>query len=62
MIFIVQRQNIDYEIGSYPNFSHKNKTSGVNIVISSWKKDNLSLVGDQIIDMISVLGGKSSIV
>tara|TARA_B100001123_G_C15224825_1_gene992743 strand:+ start:83 stop:829 length:747 start_codon:yes stop_codon:yes gene_type:complete len=59
---LIQRQNIDYEIGSYPNFSHKNKTSGVNIVISSWKKDNLSLVGDQIIDMISVLGGKSSIV
>ena len=38
------------------------KTGGVNIVVSSWYLDNLDEVVEEIQKMISLLGGKSSIV
>lgn len=58
----IQEKFIDSEIGSYPYFNFKKKKGGVNIVISSWKKDDLSKVKEEIINMISLLGGKSYIV
>ena len=58
----IQKKYKFYEIGSYPYYNFKKKRGGVNIVISSWKKDDLSLVNDEILKMISLLGGKSFIV
>ena len=58
----IQKENSYCEIGSYPYFDHKSKTSGVNLVISSWEKDDLSFVKEKIIEMISLLGGKNFIV
>ena len=58
----IQKENSYCEIGSYPYFDHKSKTSCVNLVISSWEKDDLSFVKEKIIEMISLLGGKNFIV
>ena len=49
-------------IGSYPFFNFKKKIGGVNIVVSSWEVEDLSLIIKEISRMISLLGGKSSIV
>ena len=58
----IQKKYTDCEIGSYPYFNFVNKRGGVNIVISSWNRDDLSLVNNEIMKMISLLGGKSFIV
>ena len=49
-------------IGSYPFFNYITKEGGVNIVISSWTIENLDDITKEIQNMISLLGGKSSIV
>ena len=58
----IQNQNPDCSIGSYPYFNYTSKIGGVNIVVSSWKLEDLSSVVLNITDMVSLLGGKSSIV
>ena len=58
----IQNENKDCSIGSYPYFNYISKTGGVNIVVSSWKLDDLNPVVKKITSMISLLGGKSSIV
>ena len=58
----IQKKYTDYEIGSYPYFNFAKKRGGVNIVISSWKRNDLSLIKNEITNMISLLGGKSFIV
>ena len=57
-----QIKNPDCSIGSYPYFNNINKSGGVNIVISSWDLDDLMPITLEIQKMISLLGGKSSIV
>ena len=59
---IIQRNYADCDIGSYPYFNFSKKKGGVNIVVSSWKREELSLVNNEIMSMISLLGGKSFIV
>ena len=54
---VIQNKYTDCSIGSYPYFNYVEKTGGVNIVISSWKLNNLDDVGDEVIKMISLLGG-----
>jgi molybdenum cofactor synthesis domain-containing protein len=49
-------------IGSYPYFNYVSKKGGVNIVVSSWTLDSLDEVVKKIQEMISLLGGKNSIV
>ena len=58
----IQYNNTDCSIGSYPYFNYIEKNSGVNIVISSWERENLTDIINEIINMISLLGGESSIV
>ena len=58
----IQKKNSDCSIGSYPYFNFINKSGGVNIVVSSWERDDLSTIKDEIINMISLLDGKSSLV
>ena len=58
----IQDQNPECSIGSYPSYSYTAKSGGVNIVISSWSLDNLDSITNDIINMISLLDGKSSIV
>ena len=58
----IQNNNLDCSIGSYPYFNYISKTGGVNIVISSWTLDHLDNIVKEIQDLISLLGGKSSIV
>lgn len=55
---LVQENYPDCSIGSYPYFNYIEKTGGVNIVISSWKLDNLDDVVKEIKDLILLLGGK----
>ena len=57
----IQNNYKDCSIGSYPYFNYIKKTTGVNIVVSSWTRKNLKDIIDEIINMISLLGGKSSI-
>ena len=59
---IIQKKHTDCQIGSYPYFNSIKKRGGVNIVISSWDRDDLSVIRDEITNMISLLGGKSFIV
>ncbi len=59
---IIQNKFPNCSIGSYPFFNYISKTGGVNIVVSSWYLDNLDEVVKEIQKMISLLGGKSSIV
>ena len=61
-LFEIQKNNSDCSIGSYPYFNYIKKTSGVNIVVSSWDRENLTDISNEIINMISLLGGKSSVV
>ena len=49
-------------IGSYPYFNLAAKTGGVNIVVSSWDMTSVQPVVDDIVNMIKLNGGKSSIV
>ena len=58
----IQNRNKDCSIGSYPYFNYISKTGGVNIVISSWELEDLDPLVSEIIKMVSLLGGKSSIV
>ena len=58
----IQNNFNECSIGSYPYFNYNSKSGGVNIVISSWALDNLEDVVIEITKMISLLGGKSSIV
>ncbi len=58
----IQKKFADCEIGSYPYFNFIKKRGGVNIVVSSWKRNDLSLINNEIIKMITLLGGKSFIV
>ena len=58
----IQKENINCSIGSYPYFNYISKTGGVNIVVSSWELNDLNPIVKKIIKMVSLLGGKSSIV
>ena len=58
----IQDKYKDSSIGSYPYFNLAAKTGGVNIVISSWHMNSIQPVVDDIINMIKLNGGKSSIV
>ena len=58
----IQKKFNDCEIGSYPYFDMLKKSNRVNIVVSSWNKQDLSPVTKKIVKMISLLGGKSFIV
>jgi len=58
----IQDKYKDSSIGSYPYFNLAAKTGGVNIVISSWHMNSIQPVVDDIIKMIKLNGGKSSIV
>ena len=62
--YIEKIQNKFYrlEIGSYPYFNLVSKTGGVNIVVSSWNMTSIQPVVDDIVNMIKLKGGKSSIV
>ena len=58
----IQKKNPNCSIGSYPYFNYISNTGGVNIVISSWDLVDLDPIVKEIIKMVSLLGGKSSIV
>ena len=58
----IQENNPECSIGSYPYFNFNKKSGGVNIVVSSWTLVKLDHITNEIKDMISLLGGKSSIV
>ena len=58
----IQDKYKDSSIGSYPYFNLAAKTGGVNIVVSSWNMTSIEPVVDDIINMIKLNGGKSSIV
>lgn len=58
----IQKKYNDCEIGSYPYFNFTKKKGGVNIIVSSWKRDDLSMINDEINNMILLLGGKNSVV
>ena len=58
----IQNKYKDSSIGSYPYFNIAKKTGGVNIVVSSWNMSSIQPIVDEIISMIKLNGGKSSIV
>ena len=58
----IQDKNLDCSIGSYPYFNFVQKRGGVNIVVSSWEREDLKNINAQIAKMISILGGKCFIV
>jgi len=58
----IQNKYKDSSIGSYPYFNLVAKTGGVNIVVSSWNMTSIQPVVDDIVNMIKLNGGKSSIV
>ncbi len=58
----IQNKYKNSSIGSYPYFNLVAKTGGVNIVVSSWEMTSVQPVVDDIINMIKLNGGKSSIV
>ena len=58
----IQKKYKDSSIGSYPYFNFVSKIGGVNIVISSWNMNSLKPIEKDIIEMIKLNGGKSSIV
>ena len=58
----IQYKYKESSIGSYPYFNLAAKTGGVNIVVSSWNMTSVQPVVDDIVDMIKLNGGKSSIV
>ncbi len=58
----IQNKYKESSIGSYPYFNLAAKTGGVNIVVSSWNMSTLEPIVDDIVNMIKLNGGKSSIV
>ena len=58
----IQNNFMECSIGSYPYFNYVSKKGGVNIVVSSWTLDSLDEIVKQIQEMISLLGGRNSIV
>ena len=58
----IQEKYTEASIGSYPYFNLVAKTGGVNIVVSSWNMTSVQPIVDDIINMIKLNGGKSSIV
>ena len=58
----IQNKYKESSIGSYPYFNLTAKTGGVNIVVSSWNMKSVQPIVDDIVDMIKLNGGKSSIV
>jgi len=58
----IQKKYPECSIGSYPYFNYFAKSGGVNIVISSWTMEKLDVISNEIKCMISLLGGKSSLV
>ena len=58
----IQNKYKDSSIGSYPYFNLAAKTGGVNIVVSSWNMTSVKPIVDDIVNMIKLNGGKSSIV
>ena len=58
----IQNNYTNASIGSYPYFNLAAKTGGVNIVVSSWDMKSIQPIVDDIIKMIELNGGKSSIV
>ena len=58
----IQNKYKDSSIGSYPYFNLTAKTGGVNIVVSSWNMKSVQPIVDDIVDMIKLNGGKTSIV
>jgi len=59
---VIQKNNQECTIGSYPYFNYSSKVGGVNIVISSWTLESLDPIYEEIKSMITLLGGKYSIV
>ena len=57
----IQEKNPECSIGSYPYFNFVKKSGGINIVVSSWRLKKLDHITNEIKEMISLLGGKSSI-
>ena len=58
----IQNNYSGASIGSYPYFNLIAKTGGVNIVVSSWDMKSIQPIVDDIVNMIKLNGGKSSIV
>ncbi len=58
----LQKEFSECSIGSYPYFGFKNKTAGLNIVVSSWTMDSLEIIKTKIVNEIKNIGGKSNIV
>ncbi len=58
----IQQKYKEVSIGSYPYFNLAAKTGGVNIVVSSWNMSSVQPIVDDIVAMIKLNGGKSSIV
>ena len=58
----IQDKYKDSSIGSYPYFNLAANTGGVNIVVSSWNMTSVQPIVDEIVNMIKLNGGKSSIV
>ncbi len=58
----IQEKYKNSSIGSYPYFNLAAKTGGVNIVVSSWDMNSVQPIIDDIVNMIKLNGGKSSIV
>ena len=57
----IQNKYKKCSIGSYPFFNYITKSGGINIVVSSWTLENLDEISKEIQNMISLLGGKSTI-
>tara|TARA_Y100000590_G_scaffold326970_1_gene371152 strand:+ start:11761 stop:12507 length:747 start_codon:yes stop_codon:yes gene_type:complete len=62
MLSDIQKKYSKSSIGSYPYFNFATKKAGVNIVISSWTLESLDEIVIEIQNLISLKGGKSSIV
>ena len=58
----IQDKYKDSSIGSYPYFNLAAQTGGVNIVVSSWNMTTVEPIVNDIVNMIKLNGGKSSIV
>ena len=58
----IQEKYKECSIGSYPYFNLIAKTGGVNIVVSSWSMKSVDPIVKDIVNMIELNGGKSSIV
>ena len=58
----IQNKYKDSSIGSYPYFNLAAQTGGVNIVVSSWNMTTVEPIVNDIVNMIKLNGGKSSIV